>query len=155
MNVCQSLNQDWPSFTGHDRLARFSGGRLGLLFCHFALLTGCFGPVSTLRPLKVVSNPSKSVDAVLVEKMTDATVATPLEIYLVPCGATVGDGLGQEALVFRADSVEGIQLNWASEAKLCLRANKARVFLQQKQAEIFSQGSTHSIEIVTEFGLRR
>jgi hypothetical protein len=88
-----------------------------------AALSACSPKVSETGRF---ANPSGTIDAVTAIRETNATVATPTEVYLVGKGARISG-----APVFRADNLEGLRVTWTDEARLVIHANKARVFLKQ------------------------
>jgi hypothetical protein len=70
-----------------------------------------------------VTSPDSLVDAVLLERLTGATVSTPYEIYVVPKGSTPkGDPL------FRCDHAQGVSLRWMAQKILSIQYSKARIF---------------------------
>lgn len=86
---------------------------------------------SSVKELQRVTNPTGLVDAVLCERETNATVATPTEVYLVKKGTMV---LG--APIFRADRVEGVTINWLSNCHLKISAKQARRFFSTTTSSI-------------------
>jgi hypothetical protein len=89
-----------------------------------------------------LSNPTNSVDAVIALRETDATVATPTEIYLVKTRSKIdGDP------VFRADKVEGLKIFWDGSNVLKIHADKARVFLRLASQEVNMNDRTGRIEV--------
>ncbi len=76
-------------------------------------------------------NLSRTIDAVTVERDTEATVATPTEIYL-----SLHNHKASGSPVFRADKVEGLQLQWLSPTRLLIRAQAARVFLRESSCRV-------------------
>lgn len=91
------------------------------------LMTSCIDNSAT--ELSRVSN--GAVDAILAIKNTDATVATPTEVYIVAKGGKLNS-----SPIFRADKVEGLVLIWEGESVLIIRADKARIFLKTPSIEI-------------------
>lgn len=104
-----------------------------LLFVLGANLTACSNQITELQR---VTNASKSLDAVVAVKETDATVATPTEIFVVPSGQNAKDNP-----VFRADNIEGLVVSWENDSNLIIRAKKARVFLDRETVVIDIPGS--------------
>ena len=85
-------------------------------------LASCSWP--TASEISRVSNPTATIDAVIAELNTNATVATPSEIYLVLKGEKIhGDA------IFRADRVEDMKLKWTDTNTLIIQAETARIFL--------------------------
>jgi hypothetical protein len=87
-------------------------------------LSACSAKVSETQRL---TNPAGTIDAVTAIRETDATVATPTEIYLVRRGAQIS---GAQP-VFRADKLDGLSLTWKSDSYLLIRARVARVFVRR------------------------
>lgn len=104
-----------------------------LLFVLGTNLTACANQITELQR---ATNASKSLDAVVAVKETDATVATPTEIFVVPSGQKAKDNP-----VFRADNIEGLVVSWENESNLIIRAKKARVFLDRETVVIDIPGS--------------
>lgn len=71
-----------------------------------------------------VTSPDKLVDAVLVERQTGATVATPIELYIVPSGRNWKGN----APVLRGDNLEGLQVTWQRPRFLEIHYKKGRIF---------------------------
>lgn len=70
------------------------------------------------------TSPDKIVDAILVERQTGATVATPTELYIVPSGQDWKDKLP----VLRGDHLEGLQISWQQPRFLEIHYKKGRIF---------------------------
>lgn len=83
-----------------------------------------------------VPSPNGSVDAVSAVRETDATVATPTEIYLAGRGQSI-----EGSPVFRADKVVGLSLTWDGDAQLVIHAEVARVFLYSHQTRVEVSGA--------------
>ncbi|CCF97648.1 exported hypothetical protein [Ralstonia solanacearum K60] len=99
-----------------------------------SLLAGACTPKIT--EVARVPSPNGLVDAVSAARETDATVATPTEIYLAGRGQSI-----EGAPVFRADKVVGLRLTWDGDAQLVIYADVARVFLYSPQAEVEVSGA--------------
>lgn len=116
-----------------------------LLFaaCFAVTLAGCGRP--SLTEISRISNPPNSVDAVVAMRNTDATVATPTEIYLIPIGAKAdGDP------VFRADHVDALHVSWEGTDKIVIQAKEARPFVSLTNYQVrLSDGSMKQIAIRT------
>lgn len=69
-------------------------------------------------------SPDRVLDAVLVERLTNATVATPIELFLVPSG----HDWKTQSPVFRGTELEGLQIVWQRPRYLEIRYKKGRVF---------------------------
>ena len=107
------------------RVSYFVGYILGC----FLLLIACTPPSAT--EIFRISNAKGNVDAVMVELNTDATVATPTEIYLIP----KDDAISGKA-VLRADKVENMKLIWTEPDILTIRATDARIFVYPKSFSV-------------------
>lgn len=95
------------------------------------LLMGC-GPLP-VHELQRNPNPAGNVDAVIVERGTDATVATPTQVLVLPRGQAVSDDPGPKfdvEPVLIADHVENLQIAWLSNTRLKITAARARLFRQ-------------------------
>lgn len=94
-----------------------------LLITGFGTLAtlGC-GPVP-ISEIQRTPNGALSLDVVCAEKGTDATVATPTEVYILPHGHKI---TGEP--IFRADLVEGIKATWKTDLHIIISARKARVY---------------------------
>ena len=98
---------------------------------------------SNIKEVRRVVNESSAIDAVVANRETDATVATPTEIYITP-----KDGRAKGEPVFRADNVEGLKLEWRGSEDLKVHAEKARVFLQRTSVKVDnSSKKSHVIHI--------
>lgn len=102
-----------------------------------------------ITEMQRISNPAAPVDAVVAIKETDATVATPTEVYVLPKGMKVsGDP------VFRADNVEALRLVWNSESELTIHADKARVFLKLPGTKINVPGKAQELTVDIRLDIR-
>lgn len=100
-----------------------------LILCIVFLLCGCFS--STSIEINRVSNSLNTIDAVIAEKETGATVATPTEIYLIAHGEKI-----HGKPVFLSDHTKYISLEWQDESTLIIHAATARVFIEESSKEI-------------------
>ncbi|RXF73013.1 hypothetical protein [Hansschlegelia zhihuaiae] len=83
------------------------------------------------------SDPTGELDAVRAEVLTDATVATPLEIYVVAKGARIsGDP------IFRADKVVKLRVVWLNASEVEIQADEARIFLHQHTTSVDGRAIT-------------
>ncbi len=73
--------------------------------------------------LSRITSSDSIVDAVLVERLTGATVATPDEVYIVPKG-----GVPKGEPLFRCDHAENLSVHWAGQRVLTIQYSKARIF---------------------------
>ena len=103
------------------------------------LLGGCRVETKVLQR----ANNGGGVDAILAERLTDATAATPLEVYLVPKGEPVS---GQA--VFRADHTEALSVRWDGSSQLVVIGKKARVFLSEASRAVGGGTVAVRLEIV-------
>jgi hypothetical protein len=94
-----------------------------------------------IQEAKRSANPDGSVDAVIAERLVDATVSTPFEVYLVPHNA----GVSGEP-IFRADKVKSLDIFWINN-KLTVKAEEARIFLQKTSKTIKTPTGIRFIEI--------
>jgi hypothetical protein len=116
-----------------------SQGKLAWLIVMCGLVAACSPPpfVETQR----VKSPSSTLDAIIGERQTDATVATPTEVFVVRAGEAVA---GEP--IFRADHVSGLTAVWKSDRELLVRAEAARVFLYSPKA-VFDDGDSQTVAI--------
>lgn len=70
-----------------------------------------------------VPNPSGNVEAVAIELLTGATVATPTKVYV---GGRGSEMKGDPVLI--ADHMDGLVMAWNGDENLVIKAEKARVF---------------------------
>ena len=114
----------------------------GLLALMVTLLLGCNLPEG--REVERQVSPDKLVDAVLVERLTHATVATPTELFLVPSGK---EWKG-ESPILRGDKFEGLRIVWQRPHFIEIHYRKGRIF---SFASFWSskdvQGFKHVIEL--------
>lgn len=102
------------------------------------------------KELERLSNPDGTLDAIISVRETDATVATPTEIYVGTKGSKI-----QGDVIFRADHVDGLQVVWPESGKLVIRAKTARIFLEPKGSSIDVPGyAKKKITVVLEVGDR-
>jgi len=93
------------------------------------------------REIGRVSSPDKALDALIAERKVDATVATPIEVFIV----RAGQGVSGEP-VFRADEVIRPALKWDAERQLTIQAESARIFLYRNEVEAM-EGGAGSVKI--------
>jgi len=91
--------------------------------------------IPSVREVNRIPNPGMTLDAVLAEKETDATVATPIVVYVVAHG---GD-IDESGLVFQADHVQKLSAVWSSDDQLVITADQARVFRHRPNQEVSSR----------------
>lgn len=115
----------------------FTGMKQFLGLLALGILVGC---APTVRETGRVTSPDGRHDAVLAIKETDATVATPTVVYVVPQGR---QKLPRKP-VFLADHVENAELTWDSAKVLRIRAKRARIFREVKSI----RGVTVQLDIV-------
>lgn len=98
-------------------------GRIAAVLMLFSAV-GCADDRIQGRETARISSPDQVVDAVLVVKETNATVATPLELYVVPRGAPPSN----LALVLRGDHFENVSLRWTKPKFLEVQYDTLRIF---------------------------
>ena len=114
-----------------------------VLIAQMFVTLSLFSCSSNIKEVSRVVNESSAIDAVIANRETDATVATPTEIYI-----TQKDGRAKGEPVFRADNVEGLKLEWRGSEDLKVHAEKARVFLQSTSVKVDSASKkSHIIHI--------
>ncbi len=100
--------------------SEYVSGGICMLIGLFVL--GCNSPEG--REVERQSSPDKRVDAVVVERLTDATVATPIELFLVPTGKE----WKKESPVLRGDKFDGLRVTWQQPRYLEIHYKKGRIF---------------------------
>jgi hypothetical protein len=78
---------------------------------------------SSMQELSRVTSPDSVVDAVLAQRATGATVATPYEVYIVPKGAKPS---GEPLL--RSDKMHDISVRWKQPRFLEIHYTSGRIF---------------------------
>lgn len=86
------------------------------------LLLGCNPPEE--REIQRQVSPDRLVDAVLVERLTDATVATPTVLFLVASGH---EWKGESPILV-GNRFEGLQVIWKRPNFLEIHYKKGRIF---------------------------
>lgn len=89
-----------------------------------ALMAPCPPPC---RELSRVSNPWLPVDAVIAERLSGATVATPTLVFVVSKGEPIPDNGA-----FLCDHARGVNVAWTAANRLEVSAESARVFQEDK-----------------------
>lgn len=100
-------------------------------------------PPSAIVEVARSKSPDGVLESVIVTRATDATVATPTEVYLVPKG---GEVKGEP--FFRADHVSGISVSWRSDSNLLVQATEARPFRQEATARVILKKGTRTVALV-------
>lgn len=95
--------------------------RIYIIMLLFSLLSACSS--QTIEKQRI-PNSRGTLDAVIAERETDATVGTPTEVYVLAHGVAASG-----APVLRMDKVEGIRVTWDSDGILTIHADTARIFL--------------------------
>lgn len=95
---------------------------IGLIPLLTILLLGCNPPEE--REIQRQVSPDKLVDVVLVERLTDATVATPTVLFLVASGK---EWKGEPPILL-GDKFEGLQVIWKRPRFLEVHYRKGRIF---------------------------
>jgi len=95
----------------------------GTLLCWIPLLilAGC----ASHRDVSRVASPDGKVEAVLDEVNGGATTSYSYALYLVPKGATK---FPSKDMVFVADHIEDLHLEWAESKLLHIKYREARIF---------------------------
>ena len=83
-------------------------------------LTSCAKDQETVR----TRSPDGRVDALLVERQTGATVATPVLLYIVKAGDPAGTG----EPVLLGDNFDGLSIKWTGPKLLSVTYKKGRIF---------------------------
>lgn len=91
---------------------------------------GCRGPAA--RELARVASRDGKVEAVVWERLTDATVSTPFEVYLAPRGRVPAE----TNLILRIDRSSGLEVHWLRDNELAVRCAGARVWHFQNFATV-------------------
>lgn len=86
-----------------------------------AIIASCTEPPG--EEVSRIPSPDGLVDAILIRKNVDATVATPYEICIVPTGSKVSC----EALI-RGDHFENLNIAWKEPQLLEISYSKGRIF---------------------------
>jgi hypothetical protein len=121
--------------------------RSGALVCVFLVVAGC---APAFEEVKRVGSQDRLVDAVVFNRLTDATVATPTEIYVLPAGSgPSGDS------VWRADKVVGLAVTWTSTSTLQIEAKEARVFVKRDLAEVDIGGGSDKRKVTVSYRVER
>lgn len=95
--------------------------KLSLLFC----LCGC-GPMPIDEKLRR-TDPAGKLDAIVVERGTDATVATPTQVFIASKGQAILPNIKSKPVLV-ADQVEKAEVNWPSSGRLRIELKGGRVF---------------------------
>lgn len=95
--------------------------KLILLFC----LCGC-GPMPVDEKLRR-TNPAGKLDAIVVERGTDATVATPTQVFIAPKGQAIPPNTKSKPVLV-ADHVEKAEVSWPSSGRLRIELKGGRVY---------------------------
>lgn len=119
----------------------------GLLACVFLVAAGC-GPA--FEEVQRIVSQDRLVDAVVFNRLTDATVATPTEIFVLPAG---GGPSGDS--VWRADKVVGLVVTWTSASTLQIEAKEARVFVKRDLVEVAIGGGAEKRRVAVSYRVER
>jgi hypothetical protein len=92
-----------------------------LVFSLFIVLAGCSYSESEKTR---ISSPDHKVDVVTTDIGTDATVATPTRIYIVP----VGDKIKGEKPILIADQFKIKSIKWVGPKQLIISFYSGRIF---------------------------
>jgi hypothetical protein len=110
--------------------------RWALVLAVASLLESC---APGIKELSRTPSPDGAVEAILVERLTDATVSTPTEINVLKTGLEPT----KATVAFRATHVAGLSLAWANNNELVVSAAHARMF--REQTAIQASGRTVAI----------
>lgn len=86
-------------------------------------ITSC-GVPSAGKEIQRTTSPDKLADAILVSREAGATVAMPIELYIVPSG----QNWKSETPVLRGDNLEDLRVVWQRPRFLEIRYKKGRIF---------------------------
>ena len=106
----------------------------GILTWVLVVVAGC---APAFEEVQRLGSQDKALDAVVFKRQTNATVATPTEIYVLPAG---GGPSGEP--VWRADMVVGLVVSWTSADSVQIEAKEARVFLKRDLALVAVKSSS-------------
>ena len=114
------------------RRVRVNGGVFGVALTLLGVAggTGCRGPAA--REVVRSVSPDGKIEAVLLERLTDATVSTPFELYMVPRGQTPKD----QYLVLRIDRSSAPHIQWLQTNEIAVRCDGARIWHFQNFATV-------------------
>jgi hypothetical protein len=101
-----------------------NGGVLGVALTMLGVAggTGCRAPAA--REVERSVSPDGKIEAVLLERLTDATVSTPFELYMIPRGGTPKD----EYIVLRIDRSSAPHIQWLQANEIAVRCDGARIW---------------------------
>lgn len=99
-------------------------------------------PVSAIVEAGRFPSPDGILEAVIATRATDATVATPTEIYIIPRGGNV---TGEP--FFRADHVTDISVTWQDRERLSVQAAEARPFRQEATQKIAAKHGNRTVKL--------
>ncbi len=115
-----------------------------------AFLYGC-GPTPVDEKLRR-TDPSGKFDAIVVERGSDATVATPTQVFIAPKGQAIPPDIKSQPVIV-ADHVEKAEVTWPSAGRLRIDLKGGRIFrhLQSDEAtaivlELRVDGKVHKPE---------
>lgn len=104
-----------------ERSTRWSRAAWGLLIA----LVGC-GSMPVYEQSRS-TDPSGRLDAIVVERGTDATVATPTQVFIASRGQTITPDTPLKPVVI-ADRVRKASVTWISNGRLRVELQGGRVF---------------------------
>jgi hypothetical protein len=88
-------------------------------------LWGC-GPLPVDEKVRC-TDPSGKVDAIVVERLTDATVATPTQVFIAPKGQAITPETKNKPVV-SADHVEKAEVTWPSVGRVKIDFKGGRIY---------------------------
>lgn len=122
----------WEQMTvGDARSKRVRTGQVNFTlakltpFVLLVCLLGC-GPMSVDEKSRS-TDPGGKLDAIVVERGSDATAATPTQVFIAPKGQTIPPETKSKP-VLTADHVEKATVAWASPGRLQIELKGGRIF---------------------------
>lgn len=80
------------------------------------------------------TDPSGKLDAIVVERGSDATVATPTQVFIAPKGQAIPPDTKSQP-VMTADHVEKAEVTWPSAGRLQIDLRGGRIFRHASKDE--------------------
>ena len=104
-----------------------------LVFFYLFMLFSCQSDpkrnkeTTSLREIKRIPSPDKSVDALLIEDEGNATVANFIQVYIVLPGVKITED-DRRYTLFKADHFSDVNIKWEKQQNLVIEYEKARIF---------------------------
>ena len=99
-----------------------------------------------------LADPSGKLDAIVVERGTDATVASPTQVFIEPKGQVIRPDTKSEPVLI-ADHVEKTEVTWVTSGRVRINIKGGRIFrhfAMDKPSgvviEVFLDGAQHKPE---------